>query len=90
VTESTDTGFGLVSLSDSEFVLENQTKDFRGLSIYDEGGEEIGTVKGLYADSEEGRVLCRLAHRLLRHLHRQDGTRKRRSRRFRAGTRIAR
>ena len=58
MTESTDTGIGLVSLSDSEFVLENQTKDFRGLSIYEEGGEEIGTAEGLYADSEEGRVLC--------------------------------
>jgi sporulation protein YlmC with PRC-barrel domain len=56
MTERTDTGFGVVRLSDSEFILEDQTQDIRGLDVYDTNGEEIGTVEGLYVDEEERKV----------------------------------
>jgi sporulation protein YlmC with PRC-barrel domain len=56
MTERTDTGFGLVRLSDSEFILEDQAQDIRGLDVYDTNGEEIGTVEGLYVDEEERKV----------------------------------
>ena len=56
MTERTDTGFGLVRLSDSEFILEDQTQDIRGLDVYDSNGDEIGTVEGLYVDTEERQV----------------------------------
>lgn len=56
MTERTDTGFGLVRLSDSEFILEDRRQDVRGSSVYDKGGGEIGTVEDLYADEEERKV----------------------------------
>jgi sporulation protein YlmC with PRC-barrel domain len=56
MTERTDTGFGLARLSDSEFILEDQAQDIRGLEVYDINGEEIGTVEGLYVDEEERKV----------------------------------
>ena len=56
MTEGTNAGFGLVRLSDSEFILEDRSQDIRGLEVYDEGGEEIGTVEGLYIDEEEREV----------------------------------
>lgn len=57
MTERTDsTEPGLVRLSDSELVLEDQAQDVRGLDVYDRDGEEIGTVEDLYADNEERKV----------------------------------
>lgn len=56
MTDRTDTGFGLVRLSDSEFVLEDETQDIRGLDVHDTNGEEIGSVEGLYVDEEERSV----------------------------------
>ena len=47
---------GLVSLNDSELVLEDRTQDVRGLDVYDEDGDQIGTVRDLYADTEERKV----------------------------------
>jgi sporulation protein YlmC with PRC-barrel domain len=52
MTERTDTGLGHIRLSDSEFTLEDWVHDIRGLDVYDKGGEEIGTVEGLYVDEE--------------------------------------
>jgi sporulation protein YlmC with PRC-barrel domain len=52
MTERTDTGLGHIRLSDSEFILEDWVHDIRGLDVYDKGGEEIGTVEGLYVDEE--------------------------------------
>ena len=56
MTDRTDMGFGLVRLSDSEFILEDQAQDIRGLNVYDTNGEEIGTVEGLYVDEEKRKV----------------------------------
>ncbi len=47
---------GLVSLNDSELVLEDRTQDVRGLAVYDNDGERIGTVDDLYADTQECEV----------------------------------
>ena len=46
----------LVKLGDSNFVLENRAQDIRGLDVYDRDGREIGSVEGLYVDSEEREV----------------------------------
>ncbi len=56
MTDRNDSGFGLVRLSDTEFILEDQTQDIRGLDVYDSDGEEIGTVEHLYVDEEENEV----------------------------------
>ena len=56
MTDRTDTGFGLIRLSDSDLILGDRTQDVRGLDIYDTNGEEIGTVEGLYVDEEERKV----------------------------------
>ena len=56
MTERIDTGSGLIRLSDSEFILEDRAHDIRGLDVYDEGGQEIGTVEDLYIDEEERKV----------------------------------
>ena len=56
MTDRTDTGFGLVRLSNSEFTLEDPTQDVRGLDVCDNNGEEIGTVEDLYVDEEEQKV----------------------------------
>ena len=50
------TGPVLVRLSDSGLVLEDLTQDVRGLDVYDEDGDQIGTVRDLYADAEERKV----------------------------------
>ena len=47
---------GLVRLSDSGLVLEDLTQDVRGMDVYDEDGDQIGTVEDLYADAEERKV----------------------------------
>jgi sporulation protein YlmC with PRC-barrel domain len=46
----------LVRLSNSGLTLEDLTQDVRGLDVYDEDGDQIGTVKDLYADAEERKV----------------------------------
>jgi sporulation protein YlmC with PRC-barrel domain len=56
MADRTDTGFGLVRLSDSGFTLEDPTQDVRGLDVYDSNGEEIGTVEDLYVDEEERKL----------------------------------
>jgi ribosomal 30S subunit maturation factor RimM len=38
---------GLVRLNDSELVLEDRTQDVRGMDVYDNDGERIGTVDDL-------------------------------------------
>jgi sporulation protein YlmC with PRC-barrel domain len=50
------TGPNLVRLSDSGLALEDLAQDVRGLDVYDEDGDQIGTVKDLYADTEERKV----------------------------------
>ena len=50
------TGPVLVRLSDSGLALEDLAQDVRGLDVYDEDGDQIGTVEDLYADAEEGKV----------------------------------
>ena len=50
------TGPVLVRLSDSGLVLEDLAQDVRGLDIYDNDGDRIGTVEDLYADAEERKV----------------------------------
>jgi sporulation protein YlmC with PRC-barrel domain len=47
---------GLVSLNDSELVLEDRTQDVRGLDVYDKDGDRIGRVDDLYADTQERKV----------------------------------
>ena len=46
----------LVRLSESGLALEDLTQDVRGLDVYDEDGDQIGTVEDLYADTEERKV----------------------------------
>jgi len=46
----------LVKLGDSESRLEAPEQDIRGLDVYDNEGNEIGTVEDLYADTEERKV----------------------------------
>jgi sporulation protein YlmC with PRC-barrel domain len=46
----------LVKLEDSDFVLEDRAQDLRGLVVYDRDGKEIGSVEGLYVDTEERAV----------------------------------
>jgi sporulation protein YlmC with PRC-barrel domain len=50
------TGPVLVRLSDSGLVLEDLTQDVRGLDVYDNDGDHIGTVERLYTDDQEGKV----------------------------------
>jgi sporulation protein YlmC with PRC-barrel domain len=47
---------GLVSLNDSELVLEDRTQDVRGLDVYDKDADRIGRVDDLYADTQERKV----------------------------------
>ncbi len=46
----------LVKLGDSDFVLEDRAQDIRGFDVYDRDGKEIGSVEGLYVDTEEREV----------------------------------
>ena len=50
------TGPVLVRLSDSGLVLEDLAQDVRGLDVYDEDGDQIGTVEDIYADAQERKV----------------------------------
>ena len=50
------TGPVLVRLSDSGLALEDPAQDVRGLDVYDEDGDRIGTVEDLYADAEGRKV----------------------------------
>ena len=58
MTERSTRGTGpvLVRLSDSGLALEDLTQDVRGLDVYDEDGDQIGTVRDLYADTQERKV----------------------------------
>lgn len=58
MTERRTRGAGpdIVRLSDSGLALEDLTQDVRGMDVYDEDGDQIGTVKDLYADAEERKV----------------------------------
>ena len=47
---------GFVKLSDSDFVFENPEQDIRGKDVYDEDGEQIGSVDDLYVDGREQKV----------------------------------
>ena len=46
----------LVKLSDSSFVLEDPDQDLRGLDVYDQDGQKVGTVEDFYVDSAERQV----------------------------------
>jgi sporulation protein YlmC with PRC-barrel domain len=46
----------LVKLSDTELRLEEPEQDIRGLDVYDDEGNQIGSVEDLYVDREERKV----------------------------------
>jgi sporulation protein YlmC with PRC-barrel domain len=46
----------LVKLSDSEFRLVDPAADVRGLGVFNENGEQMGSVEDLYVDPEERKV----------------------------------
>ena len=46
----------LVRLSDTDFRLEEPEQDVRGLDVYDNEGNEIGSVEDLYVDEAERKV----------------------------------
>ncbi len=46
----------LVKLGDSDFRLQAPEHDIRGLDVYDDEGNEIGSVEDLYVDTEERKV----------------------------------
>ena len=46
----------LVKLSDSEFRLVDRAADVRGLGVFDQNGEQMGSVEDLYVDPEERKV----------------------------------
>jgi len=43
----------LVKLSGSDFHLEETWQDIRGFDVYDDDGDEVGTVEDFYIDREE-------------------------------------
>ncbi len=47
---------GIVRLSDTDFRLEAPEQDIRGLDVYDNEGNEIGSVEDLYVDEAERKV----------------------------------
>ncbi|HEV2094455.1 MAG TPA: PRC-barrel domain-containing protein [Rubrobacter sp.] len=47
---------GLVRLSDTDFGLEAPEQDVRGLDVYDNEGDKIGSVEHLYVDEAERKV----------------------------------
>lgn len=55
MTERTDQ-HQLVRLSDSDWRLQAPEQDIRGLDVYDDEGNEIGSVEDLYVDTEERKV----------------------------------
>ncbi len=46
----------LLKLSDSEFRLEDQVSDIRGLGVFNRDGEQMGNVEDFYVDTEERKV----------------------------------
>ena len=46
----------LVKLGDSDFRLQAPEHDIRGLDVYDDEGNEIGSVEDLYVDEQERKV----------------------------------
>jgi len=46
----------LVKLSDSEFHLVDEAADVRGLGVFNQNGEQMGSVEDLYIDPEERKV----------------------------------
>ena len=56
MVKRTDTELSLVKLSDSVLELKNPNQDVRDRKVFDNSGEEIGTVEDLFADEEERRV----------------------------------
>ncbi len=46
----------LVKLSDSGFRLQDRASDVRGLAVFNENGDQIGTVEGFYIDTQEREV----------------------------------
>ena len=46
----------LVKLGDTDFRLEEPEQDIRGLDVYDDEGNQIGSVEDLYVDTEERQV----------------------------------
>jgi sporulation protein YlmC with PRC-barrel domain len=56
MTDANDGGYDLVKLSDSALELRNPNQDLSGRKVFDNNGEEIGTVEDLLADVMERRV----------------------------------
>ncbi len=46
----------LIKLSDSEFRLEEEALDIRGLGVFNPNGKQMGSVEDLYIDPEERKV----------------------------------
>ncbi len=46
----------LVKLSDSGFHLEDEAADVRSLDVFNQNGEQMGSVEDLYIDPEERKV----------------------------------
>ncbi len=55
MTERSDTA-KLLKLSESDLTLKNPNQDIRGRKVFDDSGEEIGTVEDLLADEREREV----------------------------------
>lgn len=49
-------GARLVRLGDSGQMLSNAADDIRGSRVYDQDGEQIGTIDDLLVDEDEGKV----------------------------------
>lgn len=56
MTERTETKPGLTRLSDSELILKDNTQDVYGYAVFDEEGEQVGSVGDLYVDEVEREV----------------------------------
>ncbi len=46
----------LVKLSDSEFRLQDRASDVRGLAVFNQNGEQMGSVEDFYVDTVEREV----------------------------------
>jgi sporulation protein YlmC with PRC-barrel domain len=46
----------LVKLSDSEFRLQDRASDVRGLAVFNQNGEQLGSVEDFYVDTVEREV----------------------------------
>lgn len=56
MTERTEAKSGLIRLSESELILKDHTHDVYGYDVFDEEGEQIGSVEDLYVDEDEREV----------------------------------